>query len=178
MPDPSAPAFGLRPVSYLDRLTLRSWDTLDKATLSRAHLQMATDLYDESIRHLDRRMGELLDELSRRGVLDDTIVIVASDHGEHLGDHLLFAHGCSLYRQLVGIPLVIAGPVGSRVPAGRSVAEPVSLRDMPATVVNLLGLADSSRSPAARSPAAGPPMSRRRRPPTSRSSWRPAGRSA
>ena len=52
----------------------------------------------------------LLDELGTRGVLDDTLVIVASDHGEHLGDHLLFSHGCSLYRQLVGVPLVIVDP--------------------------------------------------------------------
>jgi arylsulfatase A-like enzyme len=147
VPDPSAPAFGLRPVSYLDRLTLRSWDTLDKATLSRAHVQMATDLYDESIRHLDHRLGVLLSDLSTRGVLDDTIVIVASDHGEHLGDHLLFAHGCSLYRQLVGVPLVIAGPARLGLPTGRVVDATMSLRDIPATVVDLLGLADASPFP-------------------------------
>ena len=50
-------------------------------------------------------------------MLDDTLVIVTSDHGEHLGDHLLFFHGCSLYRQLVEVPLVIVDPEG--VPAGR-----------------------------------------------------------
>src|SRR5262249_41765943 len=51
----------------------------------------------------------------------------------------------SLYRQLVGVPLVVAGQAG--VPAGRIVSEPVSLRDIPATVVDLLGLADSSPFP-------------------------------
>ena len=75
---------------------------------------------------------------SRRGVLDNTLVIVTSDHGEHLGDHLLFFHGCSLYRQLVQVPLVIVDNKG--VPSGRVVAEPVSLCDVPATVVDLLGL--------------------------------------
>ena len=99
---------------------------------------MATDVYDDCISYLDRRLGILLEELSRRGVLDDTLVIVTSDHGEHLGDHLLFFHGCSLYRQLVQVPLVIVDPKG--VPADRVVAEPVSLRDVPATVVDLLGL--------------------------------------
>jgi arylsulfatase A-like enzyme len=138
VPEPSAPAFGLRPSSYLDRLILKSWDTLDKRQVSVAHVQTAIDVYDDSIRYLDGRFGDLLDELARRGVLDDTLVIVASDHGEHLGDHLLFSHGCSLYRQLVGVPLVIVDP--KAVPAGRSVAEPVSLRDIPATVVDLLGL--------------------------------------
>jgi arylsulfatase A-like enzyme len=80
----------------------------------------------------------LLQELTRRGVLDNTLVIVTSDHGEHLGDHLLFFHGCSLYRQLVNVPLVIVDP--GRAPAGRAIAAPVSLRDIPATVVDLLGL--------------------------------------
>ena len=41
-------------------------------------------------------------------------MIVASDHGEHLGDHGLFFHGCSLYRQVVGVPLVIVGPTACR----------------------------------------------------------------
>ena len=56
---------------------------------------------------------------ARRGVLDDTLVIVASDHGEHLGDHLLFFHGCSLYRQLVQVPLVIVDPAGGAGGPGR-----------------------------------------------------------
>jgi arylsulfatase A-like enzyme len=138
VPDRSIPGFGLRPVSYVDRLTLKSWDTLDKTKVSQAHVQMAIDVYDDSIYYLDRRLGILLDELTRRGVLDDTLVIVASDHGEHLGDHGLFFHGCSLYRQLVGVPLVIVDH--RRVPEGRVISPPASLRDLPATIVDLLGL--------------------------------------
>jgi arylsulfatase A-like enzyme len=145
VPDRSAPAFGLRPISYVDRLILKSWDTLDKTKVSIAHVQMAIDVYDDSIHYLDRRLGALLDALGTRGVLDDTLVIVASDHGEHLGDHLLFFHGCSLYRQLVGVPLVIVDPKG--VPAGRSVLAPVGLRDIPATVVDLLGLSRDTPFP-------------------------------
>ncbi len=72
-------------------------------------------------------------------------MIVTSDHGEHLGDHRLYFHGCSLYRQLVQVPLVIAGPVG--VPAGRKVTGPASLRDVPATVVELLGLGPETPFP-------------------------------
>ncbi len=145
VPDRSTPAFGLRPISYVDRLILKSWDTLDKTKVSIAHVQMAIDVYDDSIYYLDRRLGTLLDELGTRGVLDNTLIIVASDHGEHLGDHLLFFHGCSLYRQVVGVPLVIVDPKG--VPAGRAVVEPVSLRDISATVVDLLGLARAAPFP-------------------------------
>jgi arylsulfatase A-like enzyme len=126
-------------------VTLKNWDTLDKFKLSLAHVQMANDIYDDSIYYLDQRLGVLLDELERRGVLDQTLVIVASDHGEHLGDHGLFFHGCSLYRQVVGVPLVIVDP--NRVPTGRLVVEPVSLRDIPATVVELVGLARDAPFP-------------------------------
>jgi arylsulfatase A-like enzyme len=143
--DRSTPAFGLRPTSYLDRLILKSWDTLDKAQISIGHVQMATDVYDDSIFYLDRRLGVLLTELGARGALEDTLVILAADHGEHLGDHLLFLHGCSLYRQLVEVPLVVVAP--RRVPAGRVVTEAVSLRDIPATVVDLLGLARAAPFP-------------------------------
>jgi arylsulfatase A-like enzyme len=87
---------------------------------------------------MDRQLGWLIDELGRRGMLAKTLVIIASDHGEHLGDHGLFFHGGSLYRQLVQVPLLMVGD--ERIPAGRAVAEPVSLCDLPATVVDLLGL--------------------------------------
>ena len=90
VPDRATPAFGLRPISYLDRLTLKSWDTLDKTQVSMAHVQMAKDVYDDSIFYLDRQLRALLDELGSRGVLEDTLVVFASDHGEHLGDHFLF----------------------------------------------------------------------------------------
>jgi arylsulfatase A-like enzyme len=136
VPDPSMTAFGYRPASCQDRETLLHWNSLEKANLSYHDVRMAADLYDDGIAYLDRELGRLLDELDRRGVLDQTLVIVAADHGEHLGDHLLFFHGCSLYRQLVQVPLVI---VDKAVPAGRVVGEPVSLRDLPATIVDLLG---------------------------------------
>jgi arylsulfatase A-like enzyme len=145
VPDRSIPGFGLRPESYVDRLTLKSWDTLDKLKVAQGHVQMAIDVYDDSIYYLDRRLGALLDELGKRQVSDDTLIIVAADHGEHLGDHLLFFHGCSLYRQLVSVPLVIVDP--GRVPTGRVLGAPVSLRDIPATVVDLLGLARGAPFP-------------------------------
>jgi arylsulfatase A-like enzyme len=138
VPDKSIPGFGLRPRSSRERQTLEGFMQIDKRTLSADDAQMATDVYDDCIAYLDRRLGLLLDELSRQGVLEDTLVVVTSDHGEHLGDHGLFFHGCSLYRQLVQVPFVMVGKTG--LPVGRTVAEPVSLRDLPATLIDLLGL--------------------------------------
>jgi arylsulfatase A-like enzyme len=137
--------FGMRPVSYMDRAILQSWDTVDKTTLPYPYIRLAIDLYDDAILYMDQRLGIVLQELDKRGLSDETLVIVLSDHGEHLGDHGLFSHGCSLYRQLLGVPLVILDPKAKS--PGRVVTEPVSLRDIPATVVDLLGVADGSPFP-------------------------------
>jgi arylsulfatase A-like enzyme len=136
VPDRSIPAFGRRPTSYVDHAILQSWEKFDKTTLDREHIQLAIDVYDDSVSYLDKQLGILLDELANRGVLDDTLIIVASDHGEHLSDHGLFFHGCSLYRQLVNVPLVIVDP--GRAPPGRVIREPASLRDLPATIASLV----------------------------------------
>jgi arylsulfatase A-like enzyme len=145
VPDQSIPGFGLRPANNWDRLTVRHWNSLNKATLTRQHVRMVADIYDDCIFYLDRQLGNLLEELKVRGVLENTLVIITSDHGEHLGDHLLFFHGCSLYRQLVHVPLVIVDR--DVVPANRTIAQPVSLRDLPATVVDLLGLSREAPFP-------------------------------
>jgi arylsulfatase A-like enzyme len=97
--------------------------------------------YEESIRYLDTEVGRVLDGLAQRGELDNTLVIITSDHGEQFGRHGLFGHGNSLYREVIWVPLLIHFP--SRVPAGRRVNQPVSLRDLPRTILELLGIPNS-----------------------------------
>jgi arylsulfatase A-like enzyme len=109
-----------------------------KKDATAAQIQAELDSYDGSIAYLDHELGRLFDELQRRGVLDNTIVIVTADHGEQFGEHGKFEHGNSLYRQLVEVPLVIRFP--KRIPAGTTVPTPVSLRDLAATVLDLAGL--------------------------------------
>lgn len=98
------------------------------------------DKYDRSIRYLDDALASLFDSLAARGTLDNTIVVVTADHGEQFGEHGLGWHSNSLYEQLLHVPLVIRYP--SRVPAGKRVAQQVSLRDLAATLVELSGLPD------------------------------------
>ena len=145
VPPTSQPGFGMRPNSSASRQILHGFTGIDKHSLSVEDVRMATDVYDDGIRYLDDRLGQLLDDLKRDGVLDNTLVIVTADHGEHLGDHRLFFHGCSLYRQLVQVPLVIVGKTG--IPAGRTVSEHVSMSDLPATVVDVLGLSPDAPFP-------------------------------
>jgi arylsulfatase A-like enzyme len=130
--------FGVRPESHADHLVLHRWWTLDKRSLPPRHVDLARDAYDDCLAYLDEQLGRLFADLERRGVLANTLVIVTADHGEHLGEHELYGHASSLYGPEVHVPLLVVGPAG--VPAGASVREPVSLRDVPATVADLLGL--------------------------------------
>jgi arylsulfatase A-like enzyme len=96
------------------------------------------DRYDRAVTYMDDALQRLLDELGERGLLDNTLVIVTADHGEQFFEHGLEGHSNSLYNPLLHVPLIAVLP--SRIPQNRRVAEPVSLRDVPATVVELTGL--------------------------------------
>jgi arylsulfatase A-like enzyme len=99
------------------------------------------DAYESCIAYLDGQIGLLVDELNNRGLLENTLVIITSDHGEQFGEHNLFGHGNSVYLSVLHVPLLIIFP--SRVPAGKKVREMVTLRDIPATVVDLVKLNDA-----------------------------------
>lgn len=95
------------------------------------------DRYDGTIAYLDREVGRLVDGLRAEGVLDRTILVVTSDHGELFGEHGLHGHANSLYLPVLEVPLVLRYP--ARIPAGTRVAQPVSLLDLPATILALSG---------------------------------------
>ena len=93
--------------------------------------------YDGAIATLDAATGALLEQLGRQGRLVNTLVVVAADHGEEFGEHSVFGHGNSLYLQSLHVPLVIVFP--GHVPQRLRIARTVSLRDLPATVLDLIG---------------------------------------
>jgi arylsulfatase A-like enzyme len=136
--------FGLRPESPRDIRFLEDYWQLDKTALPERDVTLVRDAYDDCIARLDREVGRLLDELDRRGTLENTLVIITSDHGEQFGERGLFDHGTSLYLREVRVPLLVIGP---KAPAGLAVSEAVSLRELPATVVDQLGLSAGSPFP-------------------------------
>jgi arylsulfatase A-like enzyme len=108
------------------------------------HLRDLRARYDGAIARTDEVLGGFLDELRARGHLDRAIVVVTSDHGEELFDHGGFDHGKSLHGEVVDVPLLIRPPGGTN---GRRVATPVSLVDVPATLLDLLGLEGDGSEP-------------------------------
>ncbi len=128
------------------RFLSESWTQANKRRLPTGAVALVRDSYDNCLAYLDKRLGELIDDLERRRLLDQTLVIVTADHGEGMGEHGLFDHGESLYRPEIRVPLLIVLPAArARSPA--VVDEFVSLRDLPATVVDLIGVAHGSPFP-------------------------------
>jgi arylsulfatase A-like enzyme len=138
--------FGLRPRRPADFILLKVfWELVDKTKLRPVHQRLALDSYDNCVAYLVERLNDLFDELQSRGVLDRTLVIVTADHGEGMGEHGLFDHGESVYRPEIHVPLVIVLPMRAR--ATGVVRETVSLRNLPATILDLTGLREGSPLP-------------------------------
>jgi len=114
-----------------------AWAESPPVRLTPADLRPKLDMYDGSIAYLDSQLGRLFAELERRGLLDNTVVIVTADHGDEFAEHGAVDHGTTLYRFALQVPLVIRFP--RRVPAGHRVAQPVTLRNLAATVLDLAG---------------------------------------
>jgi arylsulfatase A-like enzyme len=98
----------------------------------------AQDLYDAGIAYMDDELGKLFAVMRERGLLDRTLLVITSDHGEQWGEHGLKNHGNSLYLPAVHVPLVMRFP--PRIAAGVRVKQPVSLTDLAATMIDAAGL--------------------------------------
>ena len=97
---------------------------------------MVRDLYDGELVDADRRLMRIIEAWNGRG--PPGIIAVTSDHGEHLGERGLVDHRGSVWPGLTHVPLVIAAP--GRLPAAAVVERPVSLVDVPDTLIRLAGI--------------------------------------
>lgn len=105
------------------QLTDEDWDIL-------------TRLYDAELAYLDGRIGELYQFLQKNDLLNNTILIITTDHGENLGDHGLMDHQYCVYDSLARVPLIIHYP--EQFPAGLSVKELVQSVDLLPTLAEII----------------------------------------
>jgi arylsulfatase A-like enzyme len=101
-------------------------------------LAISMDAYDGGITYLDTQVDSLIGNLGRRGLLDNTIVVITSDHGELFGEHGVISHGNSLFLPVLHVPLLMVAP--GRVPGGVRIPSLASLRDLPVTLLELAGV--------------------------------------
>ena len=92
------------------------------------------DLYDASIRYTDEQLGRLLEGLRERGLYENALIVITSDHGEEFWDHGSFFHGQSLYDELLRVPLLVKFPARWR--AGATVETAVSTVDILPTIAH------------------------------------------
>jgi arylsulfatase A-like enzyme/Tfp pilus assembly protein PilF len=100
--------------------------------------QYKTKPYDGEIAYADRELGKLLGLLKQKGLYENTLVVVAGDHGESFGEHKEWTHGYFIYDATILVPLIIKPVPKEIVP--KVVTEQVSLVDVVPTVLQLLDL--------------------------------------
>jgi arylsulfatase A-like enzyme len=101
-----------------------------------ADLQLMRARYEEELIGVDRVIGAMLDELQRRGVYDQTLIVVTGDHGEEFGEHHGNFHGQSLYDELLHVPLLIKPPADWKAPHGQVVDGTTETRNLVATFLD------------------------------------------
>ena len=94
--------------------------------------------YDAEIAMVDHAVGRIVDDLRRRGLLDDTLIVLTADHGESLGEHGEKTHAIFIYDATVRVPLILRQP--GAVPRGEVYRGPVRSVDIVPTVLAALKL--------------------------------------
>lgn len=158
--DRSRPFFAF--VNYFDAhepyLPPKPYDTLFGPRISRVNprhniawkwspqqIRAEENAYDGSIAYLDNHVGILFNTLQDLGDLENTLVIIASDHGEEFLEHGVTDHGYSLYWLSLHVLLTLFYP--GRIPSGVVIQQPASLRDLTTTVLDLAGIQNQDRFP-------------------------------
>jgi len=97
-----------------------------------------SDIYDNSIRWVDRVVGSLIDDIDSRGLRDRTLIVVAADHGEAFGEHGREGHARDVYGEVTTTPFIVSFPF--RLEPGIEVDAPTANVDVWPTLLDLLGL--------------------------------------
>ncbi|WP_417595177.1 sulfatase-like hydrolase/transferase [Parasphingorhabdus sp.] len=98
--------------------------------------------YFNCIRDVDRHMKTVLDALDASGQLDNTIILFTADHGERAGAHRMRQKGGTIYKEDVGVPLIVVHP---DVPGGQTRAALGSAVDLVPTMLSLAGVTEDER---------------------------------
>ena len=112
-------------------------ESMERLRLSGDDVRRLEELYDAQIRQLDTELSRLFAALRTRGLLDETLLIVTSDHGEEFMEHGSVEHSMTAYQETVRVPLLMRGP---GIPRGLRIPTPVSLVDLVPTILAQIGV--------------------------------------
>jgi len=106
-------------------------------SISQDEQSLLIDLYDAEIKYNDEKLGEFLDDLRARDILDQSLLVFTADHGDAFGEHGYFEHPRYLHEEITRVPLLVRPPGGTE---SQTVSTPVSTLDIAATFRDRLGL--------------------------------------
>jgi arylsulfatase A-like enzyme len=101
-------------------------------------IDYSMDLYDAQINYWDDSFRQLIAALKEKGWLDNTVVIVVSDHGDEFNEHGGFGHGYTLYTEMIHVPMYFISEEG--IPQGIVRDDVVGLIDVAPTICGLAGI--------------------------------------
>lgn len=113
--------------------------SMRKQPVSRAEVAYMINSYDGGLAYADHEVGELIDWLRDEGILDDTLVVIAGDHGEGFMQHGLIGHGYILFQEMLHVPMLFRAPKDSGLRPGRTDTL-VEMVDLYPTFVELFDL--------------------------------------
>lgn len=106
-------------------------------TVDSEYVELIKDLYRGTIRQADNNIRTLVEMLEQKNVLDETVVVVFGDHGDHLGERNCWGHQFSVADEVIRVPLLIRDPSESLAPVRRD--DVVQLNDLYPTVLGMVG---------------------------------------
>jgi arylsulfatase len=117
---------------------LRPWNGVDYSEFTDAQKQKVRAHYAASVNQIDVEIGRITAKLEEQGLLENTVIIFASDHGDYLGDHDFIGKG-TYYESSIHVPLIVRLPSGPNGPTGTH-AGLVELTDVTATLLSFAGV--------------------------------------
>jgi arylsulfatase len=115
----------------------RSWNGVDYTDFTASQKRRIRAHYAALVAQIDHEVGQILDVLSRKGLLDNTVIVFSSDHGDYLGDHNLIGKG-SFFESSIRVPLLVHLPWHSEARTSHSLT---CLSDVTPTLLHLAGCA-------------------------------------
>ncbi|HEX8186044.1 MAG TPA: sulfatase, partial [Blastocatellia bacterium] len=94
------------------------------------------DQYDGEIAYLDHHLGRLFDWMEESGRMNDTMVVIMSDHGESFGERMVYKHNSQVYDEQMRVPMIVYVP--NQAP--RRIPDYVSTVDLGTTILSLAGI--------------------------------------
>jgi len=124
---------------YLKEIgSLNCFEYLWNGILKKKDMPAFIQLYVALAAQVDWEIEEMLTGLEKRGLLDNTVVFLVSDHGDENGEHNLLDHQLCVYNTLIHIPMIAWCP--GRIPAGVVVEKNAQMLDIFPTILDLAGL--------------------------------------